>query len=92
MADRHLQDYPDVPPIPWWVSLCTEKYKYIRWLVPGEIEEMYDLEADPDEQKNLVNDPEHTALHRELKDRLMEQIIRQDYPVPPRDLFLFGIH
>ena len=43
-------------------------------------------------QKNLVNDPEYVSLHRELKDRLTEQIIRQDYPVPPRDLFWFGIH
>ena len=26
-------------------------------------------------QKNLVNDPEYVSLHRELKDRLTEQII-----------------
>ena len=43
-------------------------------------------------QKNLVNDLEHVSLHRELKDRLTEQIILQDYPVHPRDLFWFGIH
>ena len=38
-------------------------------------------------QKNLVNDSEHVSLHRELKDRLTEQIIGQDYPVRSRNLF-----
>ena len=29
--------------VPWWVSLRTDRYKYIRNLLPGETEEIYDL-------------------------------------------------
>ena len=40
--------------VPWWVSWREGKHKYIRTLVPGEIEELYDLEADPEELDNLA--------------------------------------
>ncbi|MCB1087998.1 MAG: sulfatase-like hydrolase/transferase, partial [Verrucomicrobiae bacterium] len=40
--------------VPWWVSWREGKYKYIRTLVAGEIEELYDLEADPEELDNLA--------------------------------------
>ena len=75
----------------WSRTVRTSRYRY-TFYPDGHGEQLFDLEADPHEQKNLVNDPVHAALHRELKDRLMEQVIRQDYPLPPRDLFLFGIH
>jgi arylsulfatase A-like enzyme len=75
----------------WARTIRTSRYRY-TYYPDGNGEQLFDLEADPDEQKNLVSDPEHSSLRQELKDRLMELIIRQDYPVPPRDLFLFGIH
>ena len=75
----------------WARTVCTSRYRY-TFYPDGHGEQLFDLDADPHEQKNLVNDPEHTSLRRDLKDRLMEQIIRQDYPVPPRNLFWFGIH
>ena len=75
----------------WSRTVRTSRYRY-TFYPDGHGEQLFDFEADPHEQKNLVNDPVHAALHRELKDRLMEQIIRQDCPLPPRDLFLFGIH
>lgn len=40
--------------IPWWVSLRQQQYKYIRTLVAGEIEELYDLQQDPEELRNLA--------------------------------------
>jgi len=40
--------------IPWWVSLHDGRYKYIRSLVAGEIEELYDLRNDPEELTNLA--------------------------------------
>ena len=33
------------------------------------------------EQEDLVDHLEHAALNRELKDCLMEELIRQDFPV-----------
>jgi arylsulfatase A-like enzyme len=44
------------PGIPWYVSLTQGKYKYIRTLIEGETEELYDLKDDPDELKNLAMD------------------------------------
>ncbi|MGE4003520.1 MAG: sulfatase, partial [Planctomycetaceae bacterium] len=42
--------------IPWWVSLRQHQYKYIRTLAAGEIEELYDLQQDPEELHNLAGE------------------------------------
>ena len=39
----------DMNGVPWWVFLVRGRYKYIRTLVEGEIEELYDLRNDPEE-------------------------------------------
>ena len=41
---------------------------------------------------NTGDTSSHATGPIRLKDRLMEQLIRQEYPVPPRNLFWFGIH
>jgi N-sulfoglucosamine sulfohydrolase len=49
--------------------------------------ELFDLETDPSEFKNLIDSPEHAAVARELKAALQEwMILERDYlplPVPP---------
>ena len=55
----------DINGIPWWVFLVKGRYKYIRTLVKGEIEEIYDMKKDPDEQINL-------ALKKNHADRLVQ--------------------
>jgi arylsulfatase A-like enzyme len=48
--------------------------------------ELFDLEADPSEFKNLIDSPEHAGVERELKAALQEwMILERDYlplPVP----------
>ncbi|MDG2128292.1 MAG: sulfatase-like hydrolase/transferase [Fuerstiella sp.] len=44
--------------IPWYFMLRQGRYKYIRNLVEGEIEELYDLHDDPDELTNVAMKPE----------------------------------
>ncbi len=39
-------------------------------------EELYDLQSDPDETKNLVNSPEHQAVLNELRQALREQTLK----------------
>ena len=65
--------------MPWLVGMTykavrTDRYKYIRWLNRsrnGELDELYDLERDPWELKNLAANraatPVKTKLQRELK-------------------------
>lgn len=68
-SDTHrLPDDPEMRSlngIPWYFALCKGKHKYIRTLVENEIEELYDLEADPEELVNLAIDPKYrkTVLH-----------------------------
>ena len=54
--------------VPWYVMLVEGRFKYIRPLI-NDLEELYDLRADPEELDNLAIKPEHRErlLHmREL--------------------------
>ena len=59
------------PGIPWYVMLSEGRYKYIRNLVEGETEELYDIIADPDELVNKAHEP---GLEKTLKKFRIEAI------------------
>lgn len=50
----------------------TERYKYIHYFTAPEEFELYDLEQDPAELRNLHGDPAHAELTRRLAARLAE--------------------
>ena len=57
--------------VPWWVSVRSDRYKYIRTLMPNEPEELYDLQNDPEELVNLATNEEFREIletHRQLLD------------------------
>ena len=64
--------------VPWWLMLRKGPLKYIRTLVPDEIEELYDLEADPGELHNLAADPAHLDTVKEYRALLTAELQRTD--------------
>jgi arylsulfatase A-like enzyme len=64
------------PGIPWYVLLSQGNYKYVRNLVAGEVEELYDLEHDPDELQNLAFQKEHRQRLREFRAAAIAELRR----------------
>ncbi|MEM7394140.1 MAG: sulfatase-like hydrolase/transferase [Verrucomicrobiota bacterium] len=64
--------------VPWWVSLLRGRDKYIRTLVEGEVEELYDLEKDPEELVNLALDPAHRSKLRAMRAATLAELRRTD--------------
>ncbi len=64
--------------IPWYVLLRQGKYKYIRHFVEGEIEEIYDLQSDPEELVNLAVADDYQLLLETLRDQAIAELRRTD--------------
>ncbi|MBI3855176.1 MAG: sulfatase-like hydrolase/transferase [Planctomycetes bacterium] len=64
--------------VPWWAMLRDGRFKYVRYLIPGEVEELYDLQADPDELKNLAPDPAQAERLERLRARTVEELRRTE--------------
>ncbi len=74
----------------WARSVRTHEWRYTTYPQGGG-EQLFDLINDPDEQHNLVRDPAYGGVRRDLRDRLLELLILQDYPHSPRSRFAFGV-
>ncbi len=66
--------------VPWYVMLRDGHFKYVRYLVEGETEELYDLTADPDELKNLVAVPEQRQRVTALREKTIAELRRTEAP------------
>ena len=64
--------------VPWWISLLDGRHKYIRTLVEGEVEELYDLESDPNELVNLALQPAHLEKLRAMRLATLAELRRTD--------------
>jgi hypothetical protein len=54
------------------------RHKYVRTLVPGEVEEVYDLVADPEELENLALKATHRPLLEHLRATALQELRRTD--------------
>lgn len=80
-----------ISPIHWARTVRTAQWRYT--LYPrGSGEQLFRIADDPEEQHNLAGDPAYGDVRRDLRDRLLEQIILQDYPHSPREVFSLGVH
>jgi arylsulfatase A-like enzyme len=62
--------------VPWYTALRHGRFKYIRYLQPGNIDELYDLETDPEELTNLAGTPEHARHVADLRAKLTAELRR----------------
>ena len=62
--------------IPWWVFLRQGRYKYIRTLVEGDIEELYDLKNDPEELTNLALKPKFASTLTKFRKATIAELRR----------------
>lgn len=56
--------------IPPSEGVRTERWKYLRWVgVDPAVEELYDLQSDPQEEHDLASSPDHRATLGDLRGR-----------------------
>jgi N-acetylglucosamine-6-sulfatase len=71
--DEVLYEYfweRNFPHTPTMHALRGERFKYIRYHGVWDTDELYDLEADPSELRNLIRDPAHAKTAEEMNARL----------------------
>ena len=84
MHRPHVKRFPTVddprlyhgPDVPWYVMLAEGKFKYVRNLIPGETEELYNLEKDPEELENLAFKKLYQRRLREMRDATVQELKR----------------
>jgi N-acetylglucosamine-6-sulfatase len=60
--------------IPTWQSVRTDRWKYIHYPDAPADDELYDLQADPYEMKNRIDDPAAKPARSELETELKRQL------------------
>ncbi len=61
--------------VPWYVMLRERRYKYVRPLI-HDLEELYDLQQDPEELTNLAIQPEHQGTLKRLRGAAIAELRR----------------
>ena len=65
-------EYPSVHMVKRHYGVATERYKLMHFYYDVDEWEMYDLETDPMEMKNINNDPAYTEVQKMLHEKLKE--------------------
>lgn len=68
----------------WATMVRTQTHKLVRYH-KGETCELYDLAQDPNETRNVYNDPEYLEIKLELLERLCDRMAGTVDPLPTRE-------
>jgi N-acetylglucosamine-6-sulfatase len=86
MFEYYVDDaYPYAGPN--MLAIRTDKYKLVDDFLNDDIDELYDLENDPGEMHNLINDPEYDDIEQKLRSELDSLKVKYKYN-PDRDWWL----
>jgi len=64
------------PQTPTVYAVRTNRYKFIRYHGVWDINELFDLQEDPHEMRNLIRSPEHQTIARDLNAALFRWLER----------------
>ncbi len=62
------------PQTPTTFALRTDRYKYITYYGLWDADELYDLQSDPDETRNLLYDPAHQNVAKQMENALYKKM------------------
>jgi len=79
----HYYDYPAFHMVKKHYGIRTERYKLMHFYDDIDTWELYDLEEDPKELNNQIDNPEYDDLQAKLRDKLAELQVK--YEVTPKD-------
>jgi N-acetylglucosamine-6-sulfatase len=65
------KNFPQSPTV---FSLREDRYKYITYYGIWDKDELFDLQADPNESTNLIADPALAGIRQRMEDRLYERM------------------
>jgi N-acetylglucosamine-6-sulfatase len=86
MFEYYVDDeYPYAGPN--MLALRSERYKLVDNFLENDIDELYDLQLDPGEMKNLINDPSYLSIQKEMRAELEKHKVKYKY-IPDRDWWL----
>lgn len=66
----HYYEYPGSHMVKRHYGMSTERYKLIHYYYDIDEWELYDIKTDPQEMKNVYNDPAYTSVREDLHKRL----------------------
>jgi N-acetylglucosamine-6-sulfatase len=65
------KNYPQSPTV---FSLRGDRYKYITYYGLWDTDELYDLQEDPTESRNLLHEPEYAQIASDMETRLYDMM------------------
>ena len=75
-----IEFYTYENPFPWLLdmdyrAIRTDRYKYIHWMQHPDENELYDLEQDPYEMQNVIDDPRMAGVVSDLRAEMAAAVL-----------------